>query len=80
MMKRPIRAPLDDQELAIVAPEDFVLLKILSTRERDLEDVRTVLAALAERLDTDLIANEAQALAAEIPDHDVLARYRSISV
>ena len=79
MMKRPIRAPLDGQELAIVAPEDFVLLKILSTRERDLEDARTVLTALADRLDSALIAREAEALASEIPDHDVIGRYRSIS-
>lgn len=75
---RPIRAALDEQELAIVAPEDFVVLKILSTRERDLEDAQTVLAALAGRLDIELIASEVKALAAEIPDHDVLGRYRSL--
>lgn len=79
MMGRPIRGALDGQELAIVSPEDFVLLKVLSTREHDLEDARTVLTALAGRLDDALIASEVKTLAAEIPDHDVLGRYRSIA-
>jgi predicted nucleotidyltransferase len=69
---------LDGQELRIVAPEDFVLLKVLSTRERDLEDARTVLSALAGRLDDELIDREANALAIEIADHDVLRRYSAI--
>jgi hypothetical protein len=66
-------------KLAIVSPEDFVLLEVLSTRDRDLEDARTVLRALAGRLDTDLIADEAATLAVEIADHDVLGRYRAIA-
>jgi hypothetical protein len=78
LMQRPIRGTLDGQPLRIVAPEDFVLLKVLSTRERDLEDARTVLAALAGRLDDELIEREANGLASEIADHDVLGRYRAI--
>jgi hypothetical protein len=78
LMQRPLRGTLDGQELAIVSPEDFVLLKVLSTRDHDLEDARTVLRALAGRLDTDLIADEAATLAIEIADHDVLGRYRAI--
>jgi hypothetical protein len=62
-MNRPIRGSLDGQPLRIVSPEDFVLLKVLSTRERDLEDARIVLAALAGRLDDELIEREANTLA-----------------
>jgi hypothetical protein len=78
LMRRPIRGALDGQELAIVAPEDFVLLKVLQTRDHDLEDARTVMTALAGRLDEQLLAHEAAALAAEITDHDVAGRYRAV--
>lgn len=65
LLARPIR---------VVSPEDFVLLKLLSTRDRDVEDAASVVTALGPRLDRDAIDRELALLRAEIPDHDVSAR------
>lgn len=67
-------APSTPSAIRVVTPEDFVLLKLLSTRERDLEDARTVVAALPDVLDRALLDREVALLAAEIPDHDVAGR------
>ena len=78
LMQRPLRGSLGGQELRVVLPEDFVLLKVLSTRDRDVEDGRSIVAALGGRLDTALMDQEATALATEIPDHDVTGRYARV--
>ena len=75
---RALRGRLDGQELRVVAPEDFILLKVLSTRDRDLEDARSVVRALDARLDQAFLDAEATTLAAEIADHDVAGRYRAV--
>ena len=58
----------------MVSPEDFVVMKILATRERDLEDAASVMRSLAGRIDLELIERELGALAGEIPDHAVMSR------
>ena len=78
LMQRPLRGTLDGQDLRVVAPEDFILLKVLSTRDRDLEDARSIVAALRARLDVGLLDQEAALLATEIPDHDIAERYRTV--
>ena len=84
VIQRALRAPLRGTEISIVSPEDFVLLKALSTRDRDLDDAASVLRALAAKLDASAISREEAALAAEIPGHPVRerlaeARRRSVS-
>ncbi len=78
MMARPLRGTLEGQELGVVSPEDFVLLKVLSTRDKDLEDARTIVAALRGRLDERLMRNEAALLTVEISDHPVAQRFASV--
>jgi hypothetical protein len=78
LMLRPLTGELAGQQVRVVTPEDFVLLKVLSTRDRDVEDARTVLAALHGRLDLALLDREASMLAVEVPDHDVAGRYRTV--
>ena len=78
VMTRVIRGSLDGQELSVVAPEDFILLKVLSTREKDLEDARTVVDALAGRLDESLLRSECDLLVGEIADHDVRTRFATV--
>jgi hypothetical protein len=75
LLARSLSGSLRERPLRVVSPEDFVVLKILATRERDLEDAVTVLRALASRMDTVLLERELAALATEIPDHDVLNRW-----
>ena len=75
---RALTATVRNQSLRVVAPEDFVVLKILATRERDLEDARTVSRGLGDQLDMTLIERVLNGLSAEIVDYDFMARWRSI--
>jgi Nucleotidyltransferase of unknown function (DUF6036) len=72
---RALDTSLRNQPLRVVSPEDFVILKVLATRDRDLEDARTVLGALAAQLDFELIERELERLAGEISDYDFLSRW-----
>lgn len=78
LMPRALLGKLEGQALRVVSPEDFILMKVLSTRERDLEDARTVLASLGARLGQETITAEIELLSNEIPDHDVRGRYQKL--
>lgn len=78
VLDRALVGSLRGRELRVVSPEDFVLLKLLSTRARDLEDARTVTEALVADLDRDLIDREVALLRDETPDFDVGARAAAI--
>jgi hypothetical protein len=79
MMARGLRGTLRGQALRVVSPEDFVILKVLATRERDLEDAHSVVQKQRARLDHDLLESEVSSLAEELPDHDVRGRFEAIS-
>ena len=64
---RALAGTLRGASLRLVTPEDFVVLKVLSTRERDLEDAATVLSALSGRIDSEFIDQEVAELAREWP-------------
>jgi len=76
VLARSLTGSLRQEPLRVVSPEDFVVLKILATRERDLEDAVTVVRSLANRIDMKLIERELEALAIEIPDHDLIGRWQ----
>lgn len=78
MIARVLRGTLRGQELRVVSPEDFVILKILATRERDLEDARSVVVKQRARLDWPLIEAEIALLTEEIADHDVRGRFEIV--
>ncbi len=73
-MARTISAPLRDRNVRVLTPEDFILFKLLSTRDRDLDDAISV-KRRGEALDEDLIGREVATLAREIPDFDVRRRH-----
>lgn len=73
---RAVEAPLRDRDIRLLLPEDVVLFKLLSTRERDLEDAASILAELGERLDVAGISAEVDRLAEENPGHDVRQRWQ----
>lgn len=75
MMARVLRGTLRGQELCVVSPEDFVILKVLATRERDLEDARSVVEKQRARLDRALLDAEIAQLATELADHDIRGRF-----
>lgn len=78
MFGRVVRGTLRGVELRVVAPEDFIILKVLATRDRDLEDARSVLEKQRPRLDLATIADEIAQLEGELSDHDVRRRYELV--
>ncbi len=78
MMTRVLRGTLRGQELRVVSPEDFVILKVLATRERDLDDARSVVQKQRARLDQALLEAEIAQLAEELADHDVRGRFENM--
>lgn len=77
-LDRALSGTLRGQRLSVLSPEDFVLFKVLSTRARDLEDARSVLAGLGSDVDVSFVASEATRLAAELPEHDTADRLRQV--
>lgn len=74
-IERALRAPLRDQEVSLLAPEDVVIFKILSTREKDLEDAAAILRELGEQIDVAGISAEIRRLAGEVADHEIETRW-----
>jgi hypothetical protein len=79
MMGRALRGTLRDRELRVVSPEDFVILKVLATRERDLDDARSVVQKQRARLDHALLEAQIAQLAGELVDHDVRGRFEAVA-
>lgn len=75
-LARSLTGSLRQQSLRVLSPEDFVVMKILATRDRDLEDAAAVVRALMERIDIEWIRRELETLATEIADHDIMGRWR----
>jgi len=73
-LERAVTGSLRGNVIRVLSPEDFVLFKVLSTRERDLEDAIAVHRSQDLDLDRSFIEGEAAQLAVEIPDHDVTTR------
>ena len=78
IQSRALTATVRSRSLRVVAPEDFVVLKVLATRERDLEDAWTVLRGLGDQFDMVLMESVLRGLSAEISDYDFMARWRVI--
>lgn len=62
------------QEVSVVSPEDFLLLKLLARRPKDLEDIRNLMARRGASLDRNYLRTAGADLAAlahraDLPDH-----------
>lgn len=66
-LDRSIEAPLRDRAVRVLSPEDFVLFKLLSTRDRDLEDAASVLRRSGEQVDRGILDREVVRLVDELP-------------
>jgi hypothetical protein len=75
---RAVTGSLRGREIRATSPEDFVILKVLATRERDLEDARSVIETQRPRLDEALIRLEIKQLIEEILDHDIRGRFATL--
>jgi hypothetical protein len=76
-VSRSATVTLRDREVRVLTPEDFIIFKALSTRDRDLDDA-SALRRSRDLIDSALIEKEIRALAAEIPDFDVSSRLAEI--
>lgn len=77
-LDRALEGELRGEAVRVLSPEDFVLFKLLSTRERDLEDAASVLQDLTESVDLNLVEREVEALTGEIADHDIGGRWQRL--
>jgi hypothetical protein len=77
-LSRAIESLLRDRPIRVLAAEDFVLFKLLSTRERDLADAASVVRSLGHELERELIERELRSLSAGLPDHDAMTRWRRV--
>ncbi len=75
---RALTGTLRGETLRVVSPEGTVLLKVLTTRERDLEDAQSAVQKHRDGLDLALLEREVALFAREIADHDVTGRYRRV--
>lgn len=72
---RSIEAPLRDRRVRVLSPEDFVLFKLLSTRDRDLEDAASVLHRSGKQIDGGELGREVERLAGELPTVEIRDRW-----
>lgn len=80
LMGRVIQADFLANPIEVISPEDFVIVKVLSTRDRDLEDAVGVLDRPENdgKLDYALIENEITALDQSIAHHPVRERWETV--
>jgi len=76
-LERSIESTLRKKPIRVLSPEDFVVFKLLSSRERDLEDARSVVRGLGSELDEALVEREVRALATTDTDSRLTERWRS---
>jgi len=75
---RAVAGPLLGRIVKVLAIEDFLLFKSLSTRDLDIEDAACALRRSRDLVDTGLINKELHLLAGEVPDFDVKSRYARV--
>lgn len=77
-LMRSVEGPLRGKKIKIVSPEDFIIFKILSTREKDIEDAVNVLKELKKKIDYQLIEKEIAILEKSIPNHNIKDRWNKV--
>lgn len=75
-VERCLRAPLRDSDVSLLTPEDVVTFKVLSTREKDLEDAVSIVRRLRDEIDLAAITEEIDRLSGEISGHAIAERWQ----
>jgi predicted nucleotidyltransferase len=78
VLDRAATGELRGRWIRVVSAEDYLILKALATRDKDLDDAASVLRRIGGLLDLPLVEEEVAALAAELPDVDVRGRWDRI--
>jgi hypothetical protein len=74
-VSRAVVSTLRDVRVRVLTLEDFILFKVLSTRDRDLDDVRSALRISGAALHRSAVDEEVVTLSVELPDVDVRGRW-----
>ncbi len=69
---------LGEVEVRVCTPEDLVILKIVSERSRDREDVAGILERSGDRMDLRRLDRVVEALSGDLEDPDMLKYWRSL--
>ena len=77
-MARSVATELRGRSIRVLTPEDFLLFKVLSSRDRDLADAVSVKVHMGAELDRAYLDDEITRLGDEIPDHPVRSRWKRI--
>lgn len=77
-LERAAVSTIRNRRVRVLTLEDFILFKVLSTFDRDLEDARSALTRNESVLDWPVLDRELAALASEIPEADVRGRWLAI--
>lgn len=77
-VQRAVSSTLRSQSLRVLTLEDFILFKVLSTRDRDIEDARAAITRSQASLDRGLLDAERATLVDELPDVDIAGRWAAI--
>jgi len=77
-LDRALRSRLRGREIRVLTPEDFVLFKVLSTRELDVEDAASVVRTLGPELDTERIERELEGFSQALGSHPVRERWSAV--
>jgi hypothetical protein len=69
---------LRGQRIRLLSPEDFVVFKVLSTREQDRIDAASVLRALGGELDLEAVDAELDTLRGELAEEPIAERWSQV--
>jgi hypothetical protein len=78
VLDRSVEVPFAGRPTRVVGIEDFVVIQVLSTRDKDLDDAASVLVRAGNDVDADAVARECDALADALPDVAVAARWQEV--
>lgn len=81
VLERAYTGKLRGHEIRVVTPEDFVILKVLFTREIDIEDAISVMTELYDSLDMNYIEKTLNEIMTRLPDKKpiISERYHRVS-
>ena len=75
-IRRARKVPVSGRTVAVVTPEDLVLMKIISDRPRDLGDAEAIVRRRGAELDRDYIEARVKELATLLERDDILERWQ----
>lgn len=76
ILRRAVRLPFEGREIPVTTPEDLILLKMIFHRDKDLRDVRGILAVQKGRLDPAYIRTWAARTLEDAPEAELEAWLR----